>query len=101
MFERRGQFSRALQGRSKLARHDLRSGVVRRDGVDHFGPAQRIERPIDGGNRAFGRVALAPRITRDTPTHFGTGPTFRLPGPETSDPAAAALLDHREHGVAL
>src|SRR5882724_1796698 len=92
LFEWRRQSSRTTVARAQSACHALRGEIVRGNGVDGFRPAAIVERPVDGGSGALGRITTSPALACDAPADLGSRPAFRSPGAESSDPAARRFL---------
>jgi|SRR5665213_2367716 len=69
--------------------------VVRVDAMVDLGPAKMIDRPVDRGAHAFGRVALSPMSRKDSPADFRRR-AFRLPWSDAADPPPRTLFDDGE-----
>src|SRR5262245_32136920 len=76
VLERRRQLRWPKVTRAELARDALRSNVARRDHVHDLGPAEVLERPVDGRRCTFGGVTAAPALARNAPADFGSRPAF-------------------------
>src|SRR5688572_11237512 len=101
MLERRRELAGAAVGGAEALGELDRREVVRVDAVDDVAPAEMVERPVDGRGRRLMGIALTAGGLDQAPADFGAGPPFRLPGADTADPAAAFLLDYREHREAV
>src|SRR5689334_4910762 len=97
----RRHLSRPKIARPELLRHSLRRTILGRNRVDDVRPSQDVEGPVRRRDGPFTGVSLTPAIAHDRPSDFSTGPSFRLPRPEASNPSPRLFFDDREHGESV
>ena len=99
--ERSGQAAGSAQARSKPNRECDRARVFRMDAVDDIVPCQLGEGPVDRAGCSLDRITLTPGLLDQAPADFGARPPFRLPGPDSAEPAGRPFFDHRKHAESL